>query len=260
MLGHKMIERLNLRHHNVVGLSRDDFDATSAESVWDAVTNLEPNVVINCVGIIKQRAQDPKESIAINAALPHVLQDVCKFIGADLIHFSTDCVFSGKAGKYTEDDPSDAEDLYGRTKYLGEITAPNALTLRTSILGRETGNYKGLLEWFLRQHGEINGFVNAIFTGVTTNWLSDTVADLITFNRPLHGLYQIAAPPVTKYDLLRMLKWVYQTDVQIKPVYEPFCDRSLNGDRFRQATGIITPPLDELLVTQEFQDRGHYAL
>jgi dTDP-4-dehydrorhamnose reductase len=261
MLGHKMIERLRLHYSDVIGISRGDagFDAMDFTSVRQVLESIKPHVVINCIGLIKQRVQNPEQSIAINALLPHFLQRICMQLDAHLIHFSTDCVFSGERGQYTEDDKTDPEDIYGQTKVLGEVSASNALTLRTSIIGREKNNYHGLLEWFLRQEDEIQGFERAIWSGVTTNWLSDTVAVLLAPARLLHlyGLYQVAAPPITKFHLLQLFQEVYKKrNVLITPVAGPLCDRSLCGDKFMQATGIITPSLDKLIVEMHEQDKG----
>src|ERR1700678_3010196 len=206
MLGHKMVERLQLHYENVIGLSRENgLDARDLSRTESILRLIKPDVVINCVGVIKQRIQDAEELIAINALFPHFLRRVSSDLGIYLVHFSTDCVFSGKKGQYTESDQQDPEDGYGLTKYMGEFIENNVLTLRTSIIGRETKNYHGLLEWFLRlPFGEIQGYENAIFSGVTTNWLSDTVATLLSPSRGISGIYQVASFPVSKFHLLEM--------------------------------------------------------
>lgn len=262
MLGHKMVERLQLHYPDVRGISREDgLDATNLSSTKQLLGLLRPNIVINCVGVIKQRAQNPKESIAVNARFPHALNDICSLLDANLIHFSTDCVFSGKYGNYREVSRPDPIDLYGITKCLGEVQDGNALTLRTSIIGRERNNYKGLLEWFLRRGCALTiGYRNAIWSGVTTNWLSDTIAALLKKKLP-SGLYQIAAPPISKLQLLRIFNKVYNCGFQIFEGDLPEnCDRSLIGDKFQKYTGITTPYLDELIALQYEQDkRSGYA-
>lgn len=261
MLGHKMVERLRLHYDGVHGLSRQDgFDATDTVGTAALIMGYCPDVIINCTGIVKQRTQNPEESIAVNALFPHFLKSRCQEAGAQLIHFSTDCVFSGKRGRYTESDVADPEDLYGRTKYLGEISAGNALTIRTSIIGREKKNHLGLLEWFLRQFGNVSGFTNSIYTGVTTNWLADAVAKLV--KTPLSGLYQVASPPISKYYLLRIIKDVYNLrNTKVCPVLEPFCDRSLIEHKFRHATSTVTPDLLTMVNEQYEQDlRSNYAI
>jgi dTDP-4-dehydrorhamnose reductase len=255
MLGHKMVERLQEHFPNVTTPRID------AEEPMDCghIRADRPDVVVNCVGVIKQRVQNPRESIAVNALFPHNLQRACRQSGAYLIHYSTDCVFSGKDGDYKEDSKSDAEDLYGITKYLGEVTGPNTLTLRTSIIGRETANYHGLLEWFLRQKGDVKGYTNAIFSGVTTNWLASLTAELI-YRRKFTGLYQVATRPVSKFHLLETFKSVYgKTDVNIIPMEYPRCDRSLNSEKFRRDTQISIPELNMMIINQAYKDRGRYG-
>jgi dTDP-4-dehydrorhamnose reductase len=262
MLGHKMLERLQAHYSDVIGLSRKDFDAANPMAAHAILCQHLPSVVVNCAGLIKQRTVDSNQMMAVNGLFPHSLQRECYAQGAYLVHFSTDCVFSGKTGHYSEDSPSDPEDIYGVSKRIGEITtAQNALTIRTSIIGRERENFRGLLEWFLRQKGEVQGHDKAIFTGVTTNWLADVVAEIIRQDRLL-GLYQVASPPITKFDLLRMFQEAYdKKDVTIVPVDEPRCDRSLRGGKFERATGIITPDLWRQVVGQRWQDKGSgYAI
>jgi dTDP-4-dehydrorhamnose reductase len=165
-----------------------------------------------------------------------------------VVHFSTDCVFSGRSGGYTEDSPSDAGDLYGKSKHLGEVTAANALTLRTSIIGRELANYRSLLEWFLAQRGKtVRGFRKVIYSGVTTNFMAGLVGRLVADHPALSGLYQVTAPAVSKYDLLCMLKEAYHLDVEIVADDREASDRSMSGEKFLKATGYRQPGWDELM-------------
>lgn len=229
-----------LSRHRVV----DRIDAGRPGVIEELVRSETPDVVVNCIGVIKQRAaaQDPIQSISINALLPHRLADVCLGVGARLVHFGTDCVFSGRRGDYAEDDVSDAEDLYGRTKFLGEvIDSSNAVTLRTSIVGRELTHFDSLVEWFLAQRGTVKGFRRAVYTGVTTNYLAAVVGRLITEYPDLHGLYQLAGPKITKHDLLLLLRDAYRTGVEIVPDDEVVVDRSLVRDRLVETTGIVPP-------------------
>jgi dTDP-4-dehydrorhamnose reductase len=263
MLGHKMVERLQLRHSNVVGLSRDNgLDARDLPRTESMFRLIQPQVIINCVGTIKQRTSNAEEVFGVNALFPHFLQRVCTGMGVKLIHISTDCVFSGRRGQYTESDTPDPIDHYGYTKAMGEVVFQDALTIRTSILGREKSNHHGLLEWFLRQQGEIQGYENAIWTGVTTNWLADTVSVILDGGLALSGLYNVASFPVSKFHLLEMFQKVYNRyDIRINPKdLDTPCDRSLKGNRFREATGIRTPDIAELLVTQREQDKEKSAL
>jgi dTDP-4-dehydrorhamnose reductase len=270
MLGHKMFQVLRQRfpetYCSILG-SRDDelhkkitlfqqgnvvehFDALNFQVVQDVLGKLKPDHVINCIGIIKQRpeAKDYILSITLNSLFPHRLAELCRSWGGRLIHISTDCVFSGKHGNYGEDDPSDAEDLYGKTKFLGEVQGDQALTLRTSIIGRELQHYQSLLEWFLSQdHGKVHGFKRAFFSGVTTNHLAEVVANLMENHPNLTGLYQVASSAISKYDLLCLLREAYRLDIEILPDEGLAIDRSLKVDRFRNAIGYRCPAWPELV-------------
>ena len=261
MLGHKMLERLRLHYMDVEGLSREDgLWVGNREATDKLFRGIKPEVVINCVGYVKQRSPHIVTNIQTNALFPHYLQGWCEDWGARLIHFSTDCVFSGNKGSYTEGDIPDPEDIYGRTKVLGEVVGVNTLTLRTSIIGREKKYKTGLLEWFLKQKGKVPAYTNVIFTGVTTNWLSDLTASLLK-DKSLEGLYHIASRPISKYYLLSIFRDVYDKgDVDLDPVESPICDRSLIGNAFEEATGVEQPDLDDMIPEQRFQDQGLYAV
>ncbi|MSP11781.1 MAG: SDR family oxidoreductase [Chloroflexi bacterium] len=229
------------------------FEQVTAEnwtSLMGPTASFQPEVVVNCIGIIKQSplARDPATSIAINALFPHQLAQLCQLGGIRLIHISTDCVFSGKKGNYTEADESDATDLYGRTKYLGEVDYPGCLTIRTSMIGRELAGSYGLIEWFLSQQGKtVKGFTNAIFSGFTTETLADIIAMIILQYPDLHGVWQIASDPINKYDLLSLVNQIYHLDTQISPDDTFACDRSLDTARFQQATGFIPPTWPDMI-------------
>jgi len=214
-----------------------------------AFDRARPDVVINCVGIIKQlpAANDPLESLAINSSLPHRLAKYCGMSGARLVHFSTDCVFSGETGHYSEGDFPDAYDLYGRTKFLGEVDYENAITLRTSIIGHELVSAKGLVDWFLSQTGEVKGYSKAIFSGLPTIEVAHVVRDLVMPKPDLHGLYHLSVDPINKHDLLKLVAETYGKDIKITPDDKLAIDRSLNSDRFRAATGFAPRPWPELI-------------
>ncbi len=214
-----------------------------------AFSVVQPDIVINCVGIIKQlpNASDHVDSLAINASLPHRLAKYSKMVGARLVHFSTDCVFSGSAGQYKEEDFPDANDLYGRTKYLGEVNDEHSVTLRTSIIGHELTGTKSLLEWFLSRSGEVKGFRKAIFSGLPTVEVARVIREYVIPNRELCGLYHLSVDPINKYDLLRLIAEVYRRETVIIPDEELVIDRSLNSDRFRAATGFTPKPWPELI-------------
>ena len=278
MLGHKLLQTLS-GQFSMIGTIRGatteyrDYpalnpdlligyiDANDISTVERAVEEYEPNVVINCIGIVKQlpAAHDPLQSIAINALFPHQLAHICQQRGIRLIHISTDCIFSGQRGNYSENDFADADDLYGRTKYLGEVDYENALTLRTSIIGRELGTSHGLIEWFLSQEGRaVSGYTNAFFSGLTTNALSDVIATIITDYPEMRGVWHVASEPISKYDLLTLVKTVYNLSIEIQPDNSVVIDRSLNGNKLRRNTNIIIPSW-QTMIEQMHQDPTPYA-
>jgi dTDP-4-dehydrorhamnose reductase len=222
---------------------------------------VRPVVVVNCIGIVKQAeaAKNPLVSIEVNSLFPHRLARLCCTKGIRLIHISTDCVFSGRKGNYTENDFSDAEDLYGRTKFLGEVSDEGCLTLRTSMIGRELETSHGLIEWFLSQGGKtVNGYKRSIFSGFTTNALADIIAKIITENRNLHGIWHVASEPISKFDLLTLVKQVYGLHIEIRPDDTVVVDRSLNADRFRQATNFVPPSWHDM-IEQMYRDPTPYS-
>lgn len=227
-------------------------DAFLPDTVRMAIGKIQPDVVINCIGIIKQlpEAENHITSISINALFPHQLARLCADMGVRLIHISTDCVFNGRKGMYTESDPSDAEDLYGRTKFLGEVgNMPNTLTLRTSIIGHELNGAYGLLEWFLSQSGKtVKGFRKAIYTGFTAQELGRLISKIIDHHPDLHGLWQASSERINKYDLLNLVKSVYQAPIEIIPDDAVTIDRSLDSTRLRQAIGYIPPTWEQMVL------------
>lgn len=236
-------------------VSAQDFD-----SVMRVVGNVKPDVVVNCIGVVKQDAgaKDSYTSISINALFPHRLAQLCRTANARLIHLSTDCVFSGRRGFYKEADAPDAEDLYGRTKLLGEVVDENCLTLRTSMIGRELEGSQGLIEWFMSQEGKrVGGYTRAIFSGFTTHALAEIIAGIIERQPNLSGMYHVAAEPINKFDLLSMVKSIFQMKIEIEPNEKFFCDRSLDAERFRQATG-FAPPTWQAMIEEMQQDSTPY--
>lgn len=271
MLGHKLVQRLK-RHDTLTVTVRgdaaryaryadvfdgvrllDELDAAHFDGLTALIRRARPDAVVNCIGVVKQRpeAKNPLASITLNALLPHHLERLCADQGTRLIHISTDCVFSGQRGMYTEDDLPDPPDLYGRSKLLGEITdSPHALTLRTSIIGRELASKQGLIEWFLSNRGNpdgVKGFRRAIFSGLTTLALADLIADLLADHPDLHGLYHVAAAPIDKDDLLRRVNAAYDAGIAITPDDAFAIDRSLDAARLRDAIGYTAPTWDAML-------------
>ena len=228
----------------------DRFDVSDSDTALRRISELRPRVVVNCIGIVKQRgsAKEFVPSITVNALWPHLLAEAARDWGGRVIHFSTDCVFSGARGDYTEEDTPNADDLYGRTKLLGELNQENALTIRTSIIGRELHHFSSLLEWFIRQKGgSVRGFTRAWFSGVTTNYLARVVRNLIYEWPELSGLYHLAGPRISKHDLLHLVNDEFQLGIEIVPDESFFCDRSLNGRRFTKATGYTAPTWREMI-------------
>jgi dTDP-4-dehydrorhamnose reductase len=225
-------------------------DTFQFDTVVQALATVHPDVVINCIGIIKQlpTANSPIVSLSVNALFPHQLANLCRAAGARLIHISTDCVFSGRKGIYTEEDVSDAEDLYGRTKFLGEVDGPGCLTLRTSIVGRELQTTSGLVEWFLSNRGgRVRGYTKAIYSGFTTLALATVIADVLEHHPNLTGVYQVSSEPIAKYGLLCLLRNCFGVSIEIEPYPDVRIDRSLDSSRFRAATGWVPPTWVEMV-------------
>jgi dTDP-4-dehydrorhamnose reductase len=267
MLGHQLLRSWRGRHDVVATVRQplavyqkygsfssnntvDGVDVTDLPRVTAAVRETAPEAVINCVGIVKQRAEAKAaiQSIAVNALWPHQLLEICDRIGARLVHLSTDCVFSGARGGYHAADPPDALDLYGRSKLLGEITTPPGVTLRSSIIGLELSRKTGLVEWFLAQRGMIRGFRRAIFSGFTTREMARIIERVLERHPALDGVWHVASAPIAKYDLLiGLAERLEEPHAQIVPDESFVCDRSLVGDAFNATTGYQPPSWQEML-------------
>jgi dTDP-4-dehydrorhamnose reductase len=236
------------------------FDPTAAGAVPGLLAALRPEVVVNCVGLIKQKPEcaDPVQAFRINALLPHELAAACGAAGAKLITIGTDCVFSGRRGAYAEDDVPDPVDLYGRSKLAGEVVAAPHLTLRTSLLGRQLRGSEGLLEWLLaRRGGRVRGWTRAVFSGVTTATLGKALLAIMRSRPDLSGLYHLAAAPISKYELLRRIDRAMGLRISIEEEHEIACDRSLLGTRLSLACGYRPPEWDEM-VAGLAADAGDY--
>ena len=266
MLGHQLLKYLASKYEIRVTLRQDltayasfglfhqgnayaGVDVRSLDQLTEVLADFMPQVVINAVGIVKQRptAMESIPSLEINALLPHRLAVLCKAIGARLVHLSTDCVFSGRKGNYQESDVSDAEDLYGKSKFLGEVRDPPCLTLRTSIIGRELIRKRGLLEWFLAQKGQVKGFRNAIFSGFTTLEMARIIERMLLNYPQACGLYQVSSEPITKHDLLLLFREKLGHDVEILPDEIFHCDRSLDSTRFRREFNYSPPSWGKMI-------------
>lgn len=273
MLGNAMLRVLAAREGlDVVGASRSTgaekqfpnetkaefvvgLDAESPDSLAAILARVRPDIVINCVGIVKQLddAKSVLASLPINSLLPHRLARLCAIGGARLIHISTDCVFSGHAGNYVESDTPDATDVYGLSKLLGEVSDPHCITLRTSIIGHELRGGHSLLEWFLAQQGTVKGFTRAIFSGLPTVELARVVADHVLPQPELSGLYHVSATPIAKFDLLQLIAAEYDKEIDIVADGQLVIDRSLDSARFRAATGYVPPAWPQLVADMHRQ-------
>ncbi|AZE88323.1 dTDP-4-dehydrorhamnose reductase family protein [Pseudomonas orientalis] len=227
-----------------------DVDVLDYEALVGVFEQARPDVVINCVGLIKQLAQakDPLSTLPLNSMLPHRLSKLCALVGARLVHISTDCVFTGEKGMYLESDLSDAVDLYGKSKFIGEVQdQPHAITLRTSIIGHELASNASLVDWFLSQEGTVKGFTKAIFSGVPTSELARIITDFVIPNPELFGLYHVSAEPIDKFTLLNEIAKIYEKKIEIVPDDQLAIDRSLDSTRFRQAVGYVPPAWPDLI-------------
>lgn len=241
---------------------RPHVDADNFDTVIRALASIQPDIVINCIGLIKQLpvANDPLSAITVNAQLPHRISMVCRTAGARMIHISTDCVFDGVKGNYRESDPSNAADLYGRTKFLGEVSYPHCVTLRTSIIGHELKGKYGLIEWFLAQQGKVRGFTKAVYSGFPTIEMAKIISDVVIPNPKLTGMYHVSTEPISKYDLLKLVAKKYGKQIEIEPFDEFASDRSLDSSIFCQFTGYQPPSWPELVdkMYNHFIDEPYY--
>ncbi len=224
-------------------------DIENPDALIQLFHNVRPQVVINCIGLIKQlsHSSNALSAIPLNAVLPHRIAHLCGLVGARLVHISTDCVFSGSKGGYLESDAPDAQDLYGRSKLLGEVDYPHAITLRTSIIGHELADANGLVGWFLKQQGMCRGYSKAIFSGLPTVELARVIRDFVLHRTDLHGVYHVASSAINKYELLTMVAGTYGKKIAITPDAGLVIDRSLNAQRFNAATTYTPPPWPQLV-------------
>lgn len=265
MLGHVLLTSLGAGI-DVVGTIRGPgtgrlvggVDANDLASVARVLDEVRPDAVINCIGIVKQRldGERPIPSIRINALFPHELAAMTAPRGMRLIHWSTDCVFSGRRGPSTDDDIPDPVDVYGRAKLLGEVNEPHALTLRTSLVGRELDTHLGLVDWFLSQPegGAVRGFRRALYTGLSTTTAARILGILLRDHPDMHGVWQVASTSISKYELLCLLRDEFARHIEVTPEDTFACDRRLDGSRFAARTG-ITPPSWPDMVREIRDDR-----
>lgn len=234
MLGHVVKLYFLEQGHDVKGTSRSGnkdytFDATkNITDIEKFIDDFKPEVIINCIGILNKVAEDNKSlAVTINSYLPHYLDEICRNRGIKFIHVSTDCVFDGKQGDYTEDSFRTATDFYGRSKALGEINNDANLTLRTSIVGPDKNqNGIGLFQWFMNQENETNGFDKVIWTGVTTLELAKCMEKSIANN--ITGLrHAVNNQKIDKYSLLQLFKKYFNKDIIINRKSDYVSDKSV---------------------------------
>lgn len=236
-------------------------DVKDFATLEKAVLDTKPDVVINCIGLIKQHdvSKQHVEAIEINALFPHKIAQLCDSIQARLVHFSTDCVFDGKTGNYLESDLPTATDLYGKSKCLGEVDYGKHVTLRTSIIGHELKSSVSLIDWFLSQEGSVKGFSKAVFSGLPTVYVAKVLADYVLPNPSLSGLYQLSVDPIDKFSLISKVADVYSKQVEIEKFEDFVMDRSLNSTKFREETGFVAPSWDELVAIMNTDYRKRYS-
>ncbi len=228
----------------------ENIDIENISAIDAMLQQIQPDVVVNAVGLIKQlpNSANVVETLNVNSIFPHRLAELAAKYGSRLICISTDCVFSGEKGNYTETDVPDALDLYGMSKNLGEVSVEGCLTIRTSVIGRELLTRHSLVEWFLgHAGGTVHGYAEAIFSGFTTLELAEILAKVIRDHPALTGVYHVASDPITKYDLLGLIKSAYHVDIEVELSDKVKIDRSLDSTRFRKATGIFPAGLAEMV-------------
>lgn len=267
MLGHRLLLQLGQRF-DVVGTARSikdwnapimeqiagekiitGVDVNDISSVRAVISQTKPDVIINCIGIVKQNetSKDPIASITVNSLFPHQVARMAHDIGSQFIHFSTDCVFSGREGHYSQDHIPDPVDLYGRSKLLGEVSK-NGITIRSSLIGREISSHNGLVEWLLSNRGKtVMGYRRAIFSGFPTNEMSKVIEVLLDKKTINDGVWQVATDPISKFDLLRKVIDSSGDNIELKPDDKMFCDRSLDGSPFQKITGYRAPSWDDMI-------------
>ena len=265
MIGHKIFQSLSSRDFRLIITSKksknklpyifnnSDFIPIDIldNSIEPVLDKFSPNYIINCIGITTRRIKNQKlnDIRYINSKFPHILSNWAEENNSRLIHFSTDCVFSGNKGNYNELSITDADDLYGKSKAKGEIlNNTSTLTIRSSMIGREIYNFTELLEWVIsNNNSDIHGYTKAIYSGVTTLWMGELINELIQKNYNLSGLYNISSTPISKYDLICKIKDNFNLKIKIQKNSEYYSNKSLISDKFFKKTKIPRPSWDSML-------------
>lgn len=268
MAGHLVSLYLQEQEHTVMGFARSASglvqtivgDALDPQAVKSAVETVKADVIVNCIGLLNQFAETHKaQAVYLNSFFPHYLAELTQDTSTQIIHISTDCVFSGKRGQYTEDDLRDGATFYDRSKALGELEDKKNITLRQSIVGpdiKQTGI--GLLNWFMQQQGEINGYTGALWTGLTTLQLAKVIEEAAAAK--IHGLYNIVPGHyISKYELLKLFnKYMRGESLHIVPVDKMAANKSLKRTKFDFARHI--PDYEQMVAELAAWMRAHKNL
>lgn len=267
MLGHKLVQVLSekadvmttvrgkLDRKKYFGLFEnvevvENIDVLDFDNVTNLVRKNRPDVVINSIGVIKQKPEvtDVVNTLEINSVFPHRVAKLCDEVGTRFLTLSTDCVFDGADGGYNEEDFPNAKDLYGKSKHLGEVISGNSVTLRSSIIGRELATSKSIVEWFLSNRGgTVKGFKKAIYSGFPTVVIAEIIADIIENKKDLKGLYNVSSEPINKFELLSLIKRKLNLDIEIEPFEDFDIDRSLDSSKFRNETGFVPENWEKMI-------------
>ena len=268
MLGHMLVRVLS-DDHDVYGTSKQEWseraglarflekkrwiggvDAKDIKTVNNCFAEHQFDVVINCIGVVKQRVHrtTDDEMIEINARFPHKVLDICAALGTRLIHISTDCVFSGIKGDYVETDTPDPVDIYGSSKLAGEIVDAHNLTIRTSHVGRELTNFTSLFEWILKNRGkQVVGYSNAIYSGLTTYSLAVVINSMLATGVNIGGLVHVASKSLSKFQLITELNSRLGLGIDIKMDESVVINRSLRASDQLKQFKIEIPSWDQML-------------
>jgi len=266
MIGHKMVQVLSNFNYEIIVSIREQRELTKhcfsskakvffndflKENVLTFLDRVNPDVIINAIGITIRRGVNDNASncIYINSYFPHQLANWVGIHNKRLIHFSTDCVFSGSEGSYSENSTPNALDYYGKTKGLGEVFSKNALTIRSSMIGPELFNKTELFEWVINnKEKEINGFSRVMYSGVTTIYMASFLADLIENHKNLNGIYNIASKPISKFELLHLINENFNLGLFINKDQSIISNKTLDPSKIDNELGIKSPSWNELII------------
>ena len=266
MIGHKMDQVLSVQNHEIVISIREKKDLTLKsisskskvffndflkDNIIDFLVKVNPDVIINAIGVTIRRGakKNISDTIYLNSLFPHQLSNWALAFKKRLIHFSTDCVFSGSEGSYLEDATPNALDYYGKTKGLGEINSKSSLTIRSSMIGPELFNKTELFEWIINnKEKEINGFSRVMYSGVTTIYMARLLSDLIVNHKNLDGIYNVASKPISKFELLHLINDKFDLGLIINKDQNITSNKTLNPSKIEKEIGIESPHWNDLIV------------